>query len=491
MQVSADVSEDENTSARQHHGVCDLATDDPRMGSGARPPQVNRIEGPTGGSKQLRRLLPRPDFSLPRDESPLAAADRGATLTSTLGEKRKHMEFHPGHSQQSTEDIIVETLSNMNNTAKRFGREKNSGKGVLKIQCSVCFGPIAVKVSKALRQRNDDCVESEKMCQKCFRVRIPQFIGKEISNVVKQSVMQNLKFPWWTNESNQNNFKSEFEPFSSNWTPGDSFDVVYTYSYRGQNSYLEGKIKLFIYFLVGGRDNDLIQEIGATCCHSEYMVMKERLGQEPYVDVKTLLHPSGKILAKWSWKYVPRVVLDHMKMVSQMQSQAGSYTHLAVTFAEADPLNGGECFKEVFVTNQAKLVVYPYENFLDFDVQFGEQPVRMINVATHKDALVTKCAFESAMAKIVATDSGGTVGFIRIEYVTFEKSSSGTVQQIIKSLYLSCDINHLVSLCGLEKYTSFSNSDRMQFNMLSVSVAYASEFMDVYNCQSIDSGKNE
>ena len=454
-----------------------------RMEVGVCPPQVNRIEEAARGSKQFRPLLPRPDLSLLRAQSHLGGVDH-ATFTPH-GKKRTHMELDTYKTdqtdQQSTEDDIVETLSNMNNTAKHFGRQKNSGKGVLKIQCSLCSGPIAVKVSKALRARNDDSVESQKMCQKCFSMRMPRFIGKEIANVVKKSVMNNYEFPWWTNQSKY--FESELEPCSLNWSVGDRFSVVYTYCDRGQHSGLEGKIKLNIY-VVKVRDDGFIN-IGASSCQNEYMIMKQRLGgKDPYIDVKTLLRPGsqgGQMCATWTWNSVPRVVLDHMKMVSQMQSQAGSFTVLAATFEETNPLNGSVCVKEVFVTNHDKLVVYPYENFLDFDVHFGEAPVRMTNVATGKEALVNKSAFDSDMVKIVATDSRGKFGYIRLQYVTFEISSSGTtVREFLTSLYLRCDIHDLVSLCGLEKYTSFSNSERMQSKMFSVSVAYASEFFDVF-----------
>ena len=267
-------------------------------------------------------------------------------------------------AELSQESDAIETLTHLGDRGElghisdadgfRNNRSPHIGKGILKVPCKVCQGPIAVKVSAHLRTHNSGHDDKSKICQKCFNDMCKKNPKKlqALQLLARAPAHNELSFPW----------AMHIRPYSCTQTFSDKYDfkvgnqfqIIYNYTLKECISLLITIKNLY------ETSVDLIAQAPA----DEFETMKRVLGREVYHDS---VYNNTLRTFEWKMPSISKNVLLHSKLLSSFQEHTGTIQGCNMLFSNNTSCHNG------FTTSAfdpAHPVLYPFKDLLDFPVDF-------------------------------------------------------------------------------------------------------------------------
>lgn len=261
-------------------------------------------------------------------------------------------------AELSQESDAIETLTHLGDRDTDHGLRNNRsphiGKGILKVPCQVCQGPIAVKVSAHLRTHNNGHDDNSKICQKCFNEMCKKNPKKfeALRLLARAPVHNELSFPWAIHIRPYSCTQTFSEKYD--FKAGNKFHIIYNYTLREF-------ISLFMTITnVSEPSVDLI----ARAPPEEFETMKRVLGRIVYHDA---VYNEQLRTFEWKMPKISKKVVLHSKLLSAFQEHTGTIQGCNMLFAN----NTG--FHSAFTTtafDTAHPVLYPFKDLLDFPVDF-------------------------------------------------------------------------------------------------------------------------
>ena len=332
----------------------------------------------------------------------------------------------------SQESDAIETLTHLGDRGgdKQNSKSPHVGKGILKVPCRVCKGPIAVKVSADLRTLNKNHDDQSKICQKCFNKLLLAQQRADGAALISTPIVQNeLSFPWTV----QINQYSCTQPFSENYnfTVGENFQIIYTYT-------MEKCISILI--TVAKVNDDAIGTVDliAQAPADEFIRMKLHLGRDGYNNA--VYNNEGLGSFEWKWFNIPKQVLFHSRLLSSFQELSGTIKSCNVMFVNAE----NEHYAYT-TTEDAHPVLYPFLRLLDFPIVMKEK-VRMELVACSGKIVdtYTHIVFEKDMLardtnffgiNIVALDENTDMVYMSMKYVAFGEVDGTPLAKLLRVIF--------------------------------------------------------
>lgn len=337
------------------------------------------------------------------------------------------------NSQDSQESDAVETLTHLGGSAHKpddkFTKVAHVGKGVLKVPCQLCKGPIAVKVSGDLRLRNNESTDGCKICQKCFN-ELYENEGKALAlkKVAEMHVERELSltFPWNMGFGHYT-CTEQFSVFE-NWAY--KFSVSFQISYNFSKEDLSKRISIHIDIT---DVNERTVNLRARAPAREFEAMKAYLGHDPYPEARFISNP-GVSIYEWEWTNIPKVVIFHSQLVSKIQELTGTIERCPMML-----VNSSKEAVTTFTTNEQNYpVLYPFKNYFDFNITFAEK-VSFELLGQDNYTRVTfdkKCLLQPGNPygiNVVADDRSTNTIYMTIKYVSL-KEYDGEIVTILHRL---------------------------------------------------------
>ena len=332
----------------------------------------------------------------------------------------------------SQESDAIETLTHLGDRGgdKQNSKSPHVGKGILKVPCRVCKGPIAVKVSADLRTLNKNHDDQSKICQKCFnKLLLAQQRADGVALMSAPIIQNELSFPWAV----QINQYTCTQPFSENYnfTVGENFQIIYTYT-------MEKCISILI--TVSKVNDDAIGTVDliAQAPADEFLAMKMHLGRDGYHNA--VYNNEGLGSFEWKWFNIPKQVLFHSRLLSSFQELSGTIKSCNVMFANAE----NEHYAYT-TTEDAHPVLYPFLRLLDFPIVMKEK-VRMELVACSGKIVdtYTHVVFEKGILtrdsnifgiNIVALDKNTETVYMSMKYVAFGEMNGKPLAKLLRVIF--------------------------------------------------------
>ncbi len=344
------------------------------------------------------------------------------------------------NSQDSEESDAVETLTHLGDKPGDKPGDKSAdnksphiGKGVLKVPCHICAGPIAVKVSGDLRLRNKESDDGCKICQKCYNELIENNKAKALAlkKVAEMRVEKELSFPWniGFGQYTCTEVFSGIEKGNYAYTHGDSFQISYNYSKHDLSKHISILISI-------ANVNERTVNLKARAPAREFWAMREFLGHDPYPGACYISNP-GLNIYEWEWTNIPNVVIYHSQLVSRFQALTGTIERCPMMF-----LNSSKEGVPIFTTSEDKNpVLYPFKNYFDFDINFAEKVSFELLGTGEKDEYTRvifdkKCLLQPGNPygiNVVADDRSTNTIYMTMKYVSF-KEYDGEILTVLHRL---------------------------------------------------------
>ena len=241
------------------------------------------------------------------------------------------------------------------------------GKGFSGI-CSECKLPIANRISTGLRQFNSHHSDSEKICGACFKLRsLPKEKVAEMNGMLSSS--GDSYFPWFI-RSKPVDCLTQFSFDKDAIKENTIFSISYNYTpHLNDRIHFECKVTN-----VSFRDDyaDLFtkastSELGTLRMHSSGYPVGLDVRPHENTQLGAISHYS------WTWPSIPLRTIMSCLHVSHIQMLTGSIVGSPVILSR--PLHPVHKSVHLFITDQDKLVFYPYVYPMDVDVQFLGDPV--------------------------------------------------------------------------------------------------------------------
>ena len=314
--------------------------------------------------------------SLPRKEHAISLPN---------DQKRNREYFDPDHDQTkkhnrlskdelSQESDAIETLTHLGDheithisdadPGFRSNKNPHVGKGILKVPCQICQGPIAVKVSAHLRTHNNGHDDNSKVCQKCFNEMCKKNPQKfqALRLLARAPAHSELSFPWAIHVRPYSCTQTFSDKY--NFKVGNGFQIIYNYT-------LKECISLWITIKkIYETSVDLI----AQAPPEEFETMKRVMGREVYHDAA---YNEQLRIFEWKMPKISKNVVLHSKLLSAFQEHTGTIQGCNMLFSN------GSSFHLAFTTSAfdpAHPVLYPFKDLLDYPVDFPNRIfVELIN----------------------------------------------------------------------------------------------------------------
>ena len=274
----------------------------------------------------------------------------------------KHIQL--SEAELSQESDAIETLTHLGDRdithisdadpSFRTNKSPHIGKGILKVPCKMCQGPIAVKVSAHLRTHNSGHDDNSKICQKCFNEMCKKNPKKfqALRLLARAPAHNELSFPWAIHIRPYSCTQTFSEKYD--FKAGNTFHIIYNYT-------LTESISLFITITnVSEPSVDLIAKAPA----DQFETMKRVLGREVYHDA---VYNEQFRTFEWKMRKISKKVVLHSKLLSAFQEHTGTIQGCNMLFSN------NTCYHNGFTTSAfdpAHPVIYPFKDLLDFPVDF-------------------------------------------------------------------------------------------------------------------------
>lgn len=360
---------------------------------------------------------------------------------------------------QSDESDAIDTLTHL--CDDKPNKSPHIGKGLLKVSCKSCDGPIAVKVSNDLRKHNKAQDDQSKICQKCFNELLlkdlPQKMfrneldknkkrAQSLRKIVEMHVANENSFPWNIRNGQYTcaeNFTGKYD-----FKKGDQFQVSYNYDESDLTNYISISICV-------SSVNQKTFNVIARSPEREFQFMEKSLERKGYPDA---VHHPEKSIYEWNWTNIPKIVLFHCKMISNIQEVTGNIESCHMMFVDSK-----ENITHAFSTSdEAYHVQYPFHNYFDFDIEFPEK--FHLEVQNHDGKLKTNNDYTHVILdrkslekqgnffglNIVADDISTNSIYMTMKYVSFRELSTADagddipIQSVLNRIILKAKYSDLV-----------------------------------------------
>lgn len=346
---------------------------------------------------------------------------------------------------QSDESDAIDTLTHL--CDDKPNKSPHIGKGLLKVSCRSCDGPIAVKVSNDLRKHNKTQDDKSKICQKCFNELLlkDKKRAQSLRKIVEMHVANENSFPWNIRNGQYtcaDNFTGKYD-----FKKGDQFQISYNYDESDLTNYISISICV-------SSVNQKTFNVTARSPEREFQIMEKSLERKGYPDA---VHHPEKSIYEWNWTNIPKIVLFHCKMISNIQEVTGNIESCHMMFVDSK-----ENITHAFSTSdEVYHVQYPFHNYFDFDIEFPEKfyleiqnpdGKRKSNDYTH--VILDRKSLEKQGnffgLDIVADDISTNSIYMTMKYVSFRQLSTADagddilIQSVLNRIILKAKYSDLV-----------------------------------------------
>ena len=345
---------------------------------------------------------------------------------------------------QSDESDAIDTLTHL--CDDKPNKSPHIGKGLLKVSCRSCNGPIAVKVSNDLRKHNKTQDDQSKICQKCFNELLlkDKKRAQSLRKIVEMHVANENSFPWNIRNGQYtcaDNFTGKYD-----FKKGDQFQISYNYDESDLTNYISISICV-------SSVNQKTFNVTARSPEREFQIMEKSLERKGYPDA---VHHPEKSIYEWNWT-IPKIVLFHCKIISNIQEVTGNIESCHMMFVDSK-----ENITHAFSTSdEVYHVQYPFHNYFDFDIEFPEKLYlevqnhdgkRKSNDYTH--VILDRKSLEKQGnffgLDIVADDISTNSIYMTMKYVSFRQLSTADagddilIQSVLNRIILKAKYSDLV-----------------------------------------------
>lgn len=343
---------------------------------------------------------------------------------------------HFSEAELSQESDAIETLThlgdrdNMYNHDSRTNKSPHIGKGILKVPCQMCQGPIAVKVSAHLRKHNNAHDDNSKICQKCFNEMCKKNPQKfqALRLLARAPVHHELSFPWALHlrpYSCTQQFSEKYD-----FKVGNRFHIIYNYTWKEYISLMITITNL------SEPSVDLIAKAPA----DQFETMKRVLGCEVYHDA---VYNEEFRTFEWKMPKISKRVVFHSRLLSAFQEHTGTIQGCNMLFSN------NTSFHSAFTTtafDTAHPVLYPFKDLIDFPVDFPNKI--FMKLISCSGGIVhpkyTHVVFNRAILcsmnndfgiNVVAIDQRTNTIYMSMKYIALEESNGEASTKLLRIIF--------------------------------------------------------